>query len=71
MNLRNIILATSVGLLGFQLANAAPEDDYPDFYTSVPWSIPAELEAFTVPTTYAPTANTKVKPKIQKSVVRI
>ena len=58
MKWRNIILATSVGLLGFQLASAAPEDDNPDFYTSVPWSIPAGLEAYTVPTTYAPTANT-------------
>jgi hypothetical protein len=58
MKLRNIMTATAIGLIAWQTGAAAPEDDYPDFYTSVPWSIPAGMEASTVPTAYAPTANT-------------
>ena len=58
MRLRNIISVMSIGLIAWQTGAAAPEDDYPDFYTSVAWSIPAGMEASTVPTAYAPTANT-------------
>jgi hypothetical protein len=53
-----IVLVASLAVLGIQLpANASPEGDNPDYYSSVPWSIPAGLEDFTVPTKYAPTAN--------------
>jgi hypothetical protein len=33
---------------------AAPEDDYPDFYTDVSWSIPSGMEGNTVPTKFIP-----------------
>ena len=63
MKWQNIMLATTVGMLGFQLATAAPEDDWPDFYADVPWDIPAGEEAYTVPTKHAPTMmNTTYNP---------
>jgi hypothetical protein len=44
-----------MSLLAWQTGAAAPEDDWPDFYADVPWSIPAGEEAYTVPTKHAPT----------------
>jgi transglutaminase-like putative cysteine protease len=45
-------------VLVFQVSvYAAPEDDNPDFYADVSWSIPSGMEGYTVPTKFIPSTD--------------
>jgi len=53
----NFFISLSI-IFGFGISvQAAPEDDYPNFYADVTWDIPAGMEDYTVPTKFAPSTD--------------